>query len=112
MDGIVSLLDNQHRDRVQALWAELEREFGLRGVFATRFPHFSYHVAEVYHNDRLAPILARFAPSHAPLLARTTGLGIFTGAQPVVFIPVVRTPNLTRLHQELWWAVDGTTEGT
>ncbi len=112
MDGIVSLLDDQHRDEIDSLWVELEREFGLRGIFATRFPHFSYHLAESFDAERLSPILTRFAQGHAPFLARATGLGIFTGPQPVLFIPIVRTPELTRLHQELWWAVAGTTVGT
>jgi len=29
-------------------------------------------------------------------------LGIFTGAVPVIYIPVVRSLELTRLHETLW----------
>jgi 2'-5' RNA ligase len=112
MDGIVSLLDLEHKEQVQGLWDELEHEFGLCGIFTTRFPHFSYHVAGAYDCGRLGPILARFAHGHEGFTAHATGLGIFTGPQPVLFIPVVRTPELTRLHQELWWAVAGTAAGT
>ncbi len=36
---------------------------------------------------------------------RTAGLGIFTGPQPVLYIPVVRSPELTQFHQALWQRV-------
>jgi 2'-5' RNA ligase len=112
MDGIVSLLDVEHQNRVESLWRELEQTFGLRGVYATRFPHFSYHVAEAYDESRLTSVLARLAQDHAPFHIYTTGLGIFTGPQPVLYIPVVRTPKLTLLHQELWLAVNEAASGT
>jgi 2'-5' RNA ligase len=112
MDGIVSLLDDKHRDLVLRLWEELRRAFGLRGIYPTRFPHLSYHVAERYDEARLTPILAEFAHSHSPFHVTTTGLGIFTGPQPVLHVPVVRTPELSLVHQDLWLALDGTAEGT
>ncbi len=112
MEGIVSLLDDEHGDVVYRLWADLEQEFGLRGIYAARFPHFSYHVADSYDMAALQPIMEQFAASHSPFLARTTGLAVFTGPQPILFIPVVRTPELTLLHQDLWLAVAGTAAGT
>jgi hypothetical protein len=42
MHGIVSLLDDRHYQLVENLWAELEREFSIRGVYVTPYPHFSY----------------------------------------------------------------------
>jgi hypothetical protein len=44
MHGVVSLLDAAHYQAVESLWAELAA-CGLRGVYVTPFPHFSYHVA-------------------------------------------------------------------
>ncbi len=108
MEGIVSLLDEEHRDLVYRLWADLEQEFGLRGIYAARFPHFSYHLAGSYDMAALQPVMEQFALAHSPFMARTTGLGIFTGPQPVLFVPIVRTPELTLLHQDLWLAVAGT----
>jgi 2'-5' RNA ligase len=112
MDGIVSLLDVEHHNQVESLWRELEEAFGLHGIYATRFPHVSYHVAEAYDEARLVPMLAKLAQDHAPFHIYTTGLGIFTGPQPVLYIPVVRTPKLTLLHQELWLAVAEAAAGT
>jgi len=41
MEGIVSLLDEEHTCLTEGLWAALEHEFGLRGISVTPFPHFS-----------------------------------------------------------------------
>jgi len=102
MHGIVSLLDNEHYQLVEDLWAELEREFSVHGVYITPYPHFSYHVAQHYDVDELESILKRITSNITTFQVRTGGLGIFTGVSPVLYIPVVRSQELTELHQELW----------
>jgi 2'-5' RNA ligase len=105
MHGVVSLLDSTHDAQVERLWAELAATFGVRGVYVTPYPHFSYHVAAAYDLARLDPILQAVAGMTAPFRVRTAGLGIFTGAQPVLYLPVVRTAALSRVHAALWPAV-------
>jgi 2'-5' RNA ligase len=102
MHAIVSLLDNEHYQLVEDLWAELEREFSVHGVYITPYPHFSYHVAQHYDVDELESILKRITSNTTTFQVRTGGLGIFTGVSPVLYIPVVRSQELTELHQELW----------
>lgn len=102
MHGVVSLLDSTHYQLVADLWAELKREFGVAGAYATPYPHFSYQVAADYNEASLEPILQRFALNHAPFQITTTGLGIFTGSVPVLYIPVLRSQHLTQFHQALW----------
>ena len=102
MDGIVSLLDDEHYKLVEEIWAELDREFGLRGIYVTPFPHFTYHVAEHYEVEQVGPVLERFAAEQAGFSVKTAGLGIFTGTAPVVYISVVRSPELSRFHKALW----------
>ena len=102
MHGIVSLLDDKHYQLVEDLWAELEREFGVRGVYITPYPHFSYQIAQGYNVEQLEPILRRFTSSQAAFQVKTSGLGIFNGPHPVLYIPVVRSSELTAFHQALW----------
>ena len=111
MHGIVSLLDNDHNQLVEELWAELEREFSVRGVYVTPYPHFSYHVAQVYDVDKIEPILQRITSNITTFKVRTSGLGIFTSASPVLYIPVVRSLELTQLHQELWKQISTASSG-
>jgi len=105
MHGIVSLLDSAHYRLVEALWAELDEVCSVSGVYVTPFPHFSYHVAEQYEVDKLAEIVQEVARDTVSFHIRTTGLGMFTGAQPVLYLPVVRTSELSRLHHILWHTI-------
>lgn len=59
MHGVVSLLDEQHYARVEQLWRELESTFGVRDLYNTPFPHFSYHVAQHYDVEKLERIMHR-----------------------------------------------------
>ena len=102
MHGVVSLLDNKHYQLVENLWAELEREFAVRGVYITPYPHFSYQIAQAYNVELLEPILQTFASGQATFQVKTSGLGIFNGPHPVLYVPVVRSPELTQFHQALW----------
>jgi len=102
MDAIVSLLDAQHEAKVEALWAELEAQFNIRGIYVTPVPHFSYQVAESYDRTLVQEILSDFVTQFGPFRIRTGGgLGIFTKAEPVLYVPVVRDATLTALHQAL-----------
>jgi 2'-5' RNA ligase len=38
-------------------------------------------------------------------------LGIFTGLHPVLYIPVVRSPELTQFHEALWQEISRTGSG-
>jgi len=102
MNGIVSLLPQPQYGMVEALWAEIDRACGSRGVYVTPYPHFSYQIAPQYALDRLDEALRSFAVSHAPFRVRTAGLGIFTGARPVLYVPLVRDAALSAFQRALW----------
>ncbi len=106
MYAVVSLLDEKHYRLVEQIWDDLRLRCGVHGIYATPFPHFSYHVAPGYDMKRLETLLRRTARSVEPFRVRTAGLGIFAGPSPVVHIPVVRDPALTRLQQKLWPRID------
>jgi 2'-5' RNA ligase len=111
MDGIVSFLDSKHNQFIEELWAELKQEFSMDGVYITPYPHFSYHVAQDYDVGKVEPVLQRITSNITTFKVRTSGLGIFTGASPVLYIPVVRSLELTQLHQELWQEISTVSSG-
>ncbi|MFC2023475.1 hypothetical protein ACFLT5_01920 [Chloroflexota bacterium] len=84
MEGIASLLDEEHSRLTENLWSELESKFGLRGIYTTPFPHFSYHVAQDYDKEKLGPILQRVAQHTQEFRIQATGYGIFAGRPPVL----------------------------
>jgi len=100
--GVVSLLDEEHEERVLRLWEELEREFGL-SFRDTYLPHFTYHSAERYDLDRLEAVLRRRAAESVPFEARCSVLAVIRAPEvPCFFLPLVRAPVLSELHRALW----------
>lgn len=100
MYGIVSLLDEEHQLKVWELWADIEREFGVK-ISDTHVPHFSYHVAKTY-----APVapetLSTIASNTAPVRTSSLIIGVFNAPPPLFFLPLARTDALNALHRRLW----------
>ena len=104
MAATASLLDDAHAAKVDEIWAVLQREHGLSKVSVSPLPHFSYQCARDFDIALLSEIVAKVAEKARPLKVRTAGLGVFSGPAPVIYIPVVRSPELTRLQLALWSA--------
>ena len=102
MHAVVSLLPQPIYQEVEEIWDQLERDFGLQGVSPARFPHFSWQGARDYDESALEKTLSRFAAQIQPFKVRTTGLGVFSGVQPVLFVPVIKTRQLADFHRQIW----------
>jgi 2'-5' RNA ligase len=102
MQGVVSLLDDQHYARVEAIWEELGQKFDVRGMYVTPYPHFSFQVAEAYDDAACESFLRELSARTRPFRVRTAGLGIFTVASPILYIPIVRGP--AHYYQPDEWA--------
>lgn len=102
MNGIATLLVEPHKSQVEALWRTLEERCGLIGVRLTPLPHFSYQVVEAYDQACLADVLQDLARASVPFTVRTSGLGIFSGASPILYLALVKDEPLMRFHRLLW----------
>jgi 2'-5' RNA ligase len=111
MQGVVSLLDEQHYARVGALWEELGQKFDVRGMYGVHYPHFSYQIADRYDDEACERFLKDVAARTRPFRVRTSGLAVFTVASPILHIPVVRSPQLSALHREIWEGVTAAVPG-
>ncbi len=102
MDGVVTLLPEPFYSKVEMIWADLHESCGVRKILTTPVPHFSWHVAEGYDQMRLQSAMAEICAETSPFLIRTTGLGVFTGALPVIYIPLVKNRSLLEFHSRVW----------
>lgn len=102
MFAIVSLLDSETSLAVQRLWNDLETDCGLTGIRVTPYPHFSWHAATEYREDPIQHGLRSLAKELEPFTIRTTGLGVFTGSAPVIYIPIVKDLRLITLQQRIY----------
>ncbi len=102
MHGIVSVLDDQHFSLVESIWGELEEDCGLVGVKMTPLPHFSWQIAEAYELEKTKETLRHVCRRLDPFLIHTGGLGLFTGSEPVLYIPIIKDTHLLNLHRSIW----------
>ncbi|MDO7848138.1 2'-5' RNA ligase family protein [Hymenobacter sp. M29] len=101
MLAITSLLSPPHTLRINNIIKSLEEKFGLDDVQATLDPHLTYQLAGVKKLESLKEVLADVAARTAPFPAFTTGLGVFPGERPVIYIPVLRSDALNALHRRI-----------
>ncbi len=102
MFAIASLLDRESDQAVRSIWERFEVRCGLTGVKMAPLPHFSWQGAEKYEIEPVEYSLGELAKEIEPFTVRTTGLGLFTGPQPVVYIALVKDETLLKIHQMIW----------
>jgi len=102
MHGLVSLLPSPYYEEVKLIWKEFRDAYGLKGIDVTPFPHFSWQIAENYALKKLGIIMQDICSRTAPIKVCTSGLGIFTGPKPVIFIPVIKNDVLMKVHKDIW----------
>lgn len=112
MYALVSLLDERYAALVEELWEELQRDFGVTRISREQIPHFSYHVADQYNLEKLEVVMRDAVKEIAPFKVETHGLGIFTGTDPILFVPIIRNPLLAYFHEQLWERVSATATGS
>ena len=104
MNAIISLLPAPFAEIVHATWQALETTFGLVGIKRAPYPHFSWQGAEQYEEQGILLTLQTIANKIEPFSIQTDGIKYFAADHPVVFIEVLKSAQLTRLHQQLWAA--------
>lgn len=104
MAAVASLLDSTHAALVRGLWAELNDVLGITGMEISPLPHFTYAAARDFDVDALATMTERLAGRSRRLKVRAAGLALFTGDAATVYLPLVRTPELTSFQLQVWSA--------
>ena len=110
MHAVVSLFDGNNRI-VRSLSGDLEKTLGTRLYSMMADPHLSYQGATKYNFAKLEDQLRRFAKRTRRFRVHAGGMGIFTGFTPTLYIPVVRTPELSRFQLSLWKSISSTGSG-
>jgi 2'-5' RNA ligase len=105
MQAIVTLLDAAANSRIEAVWQMLDLKCGLKWIKKTPYPHFSWQSAEKFPDDETIATLQQVADHTRPFRITTSGLGVFTGSQPVVYLVVTKDERLLRLHKAIWQAI-------
>jgi 2'-5' RNA ligase len=99
---VASLLNPAATHQTQEIWQLLEHQCGLAGIKLTPLPHFSWQASEEFHLGRVEEALQRIAEHTSPFTIQTAGLGIFTGANPILYLSLSKSRKLMEIHEEIW----------
>ena len=103
MYAIASLFDPESDTAVRQIWDRFEAHCGFTGMNSTPLPHLSWVGADSFLFQPVEEGLRSLsAEVTGPLKIITSGIGIFTGPNPVVYISVVKSPALFNLHRIIW----------
>ena len=102
MYAIATLLDPNSDAQTRDFWQLLEKDCGLAGIKTAPLPHFSWQGADNYPVSEVEQILIKTTGQLAPFIVRTAGLGLFTGVVPVLYLALVKTEVLMKVHRSLW----------
>ena len=90
----------------------MANDFGVRQLAEVLpYPHFSCQIASHYDEAQLTSLVEQLAHQAIPFPIQAGGLALFTGLHPVLYVPIVRTIELSHFHQRVWQAISQTGEG-
>lgn len=107
MYAIISELNHNASREVNRIWAQLSNECELDAIFQLPTPHLTWMICQNFNVENTVPALTQVAIQENRISTRTTGLGIFTGETPVLYLPVVKNQKLLSFHQDLWQKLAG-----
>jgi 2'-5' RNA ligase len=99
MRGVVLLVNDEHRDRVQRMAESLSRFGGTPSTVG--LPHVTLHAAQGYDVESVKARVVSLGRSLPPFEIVTTGVGIFPGSPTYIYLSVVRSPRLTVLQRSV-----------
>jgi len=102
MYAIISELNPNASDAVKKIWEQLSNECELDAIFQLPTPHLTWVICQNLDIETTVQTLSKAAKQENRIFTLTTGLGIFTGVPPVLYLPVVKTQKLLCFHQDLW----------
>ncbi len=102
MYAIISKLDPESSTTVNKHWRKLCDACGLTAIYNLPLPHLTWMVAEDLAVKKSTPIITQISENVTPLTLHTFGLGVFTGAKPVLYLPVVKSIEMISLHEKIW----------
>ena len=102
MYAIISELDQDTAVLVMRLWRKLNDACGLEGIFNYPNPHFTWMGAESVEVEPIHDLFKVIAEQTYAFPVRITGLDVFEGSSPVLYLSLFKSFSLLNLHKNLW----------
>ena len=100
--GIVTILDERENAQVYQALKDLVDACGLPQDMLSPVPHFTWHVAAGYQQPEVDQLLQAVTIKAKTFRVAAFGLGLFTGATPVLHVPIMKKIRMIRFHSNLY----------
>jgi 2'-5' RNA ligase len=111
MHTIISELDPETSGIVRDLWEKLFNKCGLKGVYLAPTPHFTWLAADEFDIDQVKSVLHELVDQVQSFKLHTFGIGVFSGKEPVLYLPMVKSLEMISLHCQIWKHIAPLSEG-
>lgn len=102
MYAIISVLDPESCQIVNEIWHQLCEACGLKAIYDLPTPHFTWLLADALDVRQTEPILSGIVSNAKQMTLHTFGIGLFTGENPVLYLPLVKSREMINLHEAIW----------
>jgi hypothetical protein len=102
--GVISLVDVENDKSSRLLWKRVTEVIGKCGMKIPKYPHFSWQVAVNYQIENVVEVIQNIALTTHRFNIQVSGLGIFPGDLPILYLTIVRSSILDEIHQKVWKA--------
>jgi hypothetical protein len=101
--GAILYFDHETEAAIRGLWQAID-DAGLPSpMLDLNFPpHLTMMVCQEMDLDGLRAALPNYIATHPPMPISFSGIGIFTGPEPVVYLSVTANRALFDLHANFW----------
>lgn len=102
MYALTTLFDLDSNVNFAGIWQKLNNKCNLVTANEVSFVHLSWQGAIAYQNEPAKSIIQQISTHTRPFTVKVSGIGIFTGIEPVLYLNVVKNRELMDLHGLLW----------
>lgn len=102
MYAIISELDQDTAVHVMHLWRKLQNACGLEGIFNFPNPHFTWLTMESVEEKPACAALKEIAEQTYAFPVRITGVDVFQGDSPVLYLSIFMSLALSKIHEAIW----------
>jgi len=102
MYALTTLFDFGSDINFAGTWQKLKNKCNLIPANEVSFVHLSWQGASAYHLEPAKKIVHDISAQTRSFKVAVSGIGIFTGTDPVLYLNVVKNRALMALHEVLW----------
>jgi 2'-5' RNA ligase len=102
MYALTTLFDLESNVIFANIWHKLKKKCNLVMANEVSFVHLSWQGAISYQSDAAQSIIRQICDQTRLFTITVSGIGIFTGTDPVLYLNVAKNRELINLHELLW----------